>query len=129
MSTRSLILLVGCLLITVILATTNPSTQEYDAFLESTVSQAVEHRAQQVPEQQGQVMQNLLQALLKPFMQSVVRPNTVRRNFGLFSLFETRVMESRVLVLGIGTVFVPLRGVEDIIQKLERLAPKRNVGQ
>ena len=127
-STRILMLLVSCLTIAVVLAATNPSRDDYDAFLEAIVTQAVERRAQEVPQQQGEMMHGLLQSLLKPIMQSLIHPNTIRRDYGVFSIFETRVLESRVVVLGIGTKLIPLRGVEEIIQKLGRLAPKANPG-
>jgi hypothetical protein len=123
MSTPSLLFLVALLSIAVALAASNPTMQDYDAFLEATVTQAVERRLQQAPAQ-GAMIRNLVRALLKPVLQSVVRPNTVRHNYGLFSVFETQALESRVVVLGIGNHFLPVRGVEEVVQKLERLARK-----
>lgn len=123
MNTSSLLFLVALLSVAVALAATNPTATDYDAFLETAVTQAVEHRMQQAPAQ-GETIQNLTHGLLKPLLRSVIRPNTVRRNYGVFSVFETRVLESQVVVLGIGSHFLPVRGVEEIVRKLERLARK-----
>lgn len=123
MGTRGLLAIVVLLSVAGLLAATNPTTPDYDAFLEATVMAQLERRALQ-PVHAGQP--RLAQTLIKSVLESVIHPNTVRRNYGLFSLFETRVLDTKVVVLGIGTAFFPLRGVEEVIHKAERMVPKKN---
>jgi hypothetical protein len=55
-------------------------------------------------------------------VESVVRPNTARKNWGLLSLFETKVLDEQVLVLGVAEQFIPLRGIDEVTMKVGRLA-------
>lgn len=122
MSTRTLLIIVTCLAAAVVLAATNPTTQDYETFLEATVAQEVDRRSHHSgSDERERMIRDLLQSVL----QAVIRPNSVRRNYGLFSLFETRILDTNVLVLGVGTAFWPLSGVEEVTHKAERLAKGR----
>jgi hypothetical protein len=57
----------------------------------------------------------------KQVIDSLIRSNTVRRNYGLFSLFETQAFDVRVVVLGVGRNFFPIDGQEEIAKKLGQL--------
>ncbi len=119
MNTRTLLVIVICLSAAVVLAATNPTTQDYEGFLEATVAQEVARRSHHPASDERASM---IRALLETLLQAVIRPNTVRRNYGLFSLFETRILDTDVLVLGVGTAFWPLSGVEEAIHQVEHLA-------
>ncbi|MGH7255323.1 MAG: hypothetical protein ACREI3_06045 [Nitrospirales bacterium] len=64
----------------------------------------------------------MVRAQGRRLLDAVLRPNTVRRNFGVFSLFETNALEARVVVLGIGTRFVPLSGIEEAAVKVGQMS-------
>ncbi|TAJ08787.1 MAG: DUF4359 domain-containing protein [Nitrospirae bacterium] len=122
MSNRSLGFVVALLGISVWLALTNPTTQDYVAFLEQRLVLALE--------QWPQGKSDLAGALLttpqgRQVIGAVVRPNTVRRSYGLFSLFETSFLGERVLVLGAGGVFWPVQGVEQVTKKIGALGLKQ----
>ena len=51
----------------------------------------------------------------------VVQKYTQRRNFGLFSLFESRVLEQKVVVVGVASRFIPVEGVGEATVKLGQL--------
>jgi len=55
-------------------------------------------------------------------MNTAVRPRTVRSNWGIMSLYETTVFESHILVLGVAGYFIPLKGLDESIVRLGRLA-------
>ena len=55
-------------------------------------------------------------------MNTAVRPHTVRRNWGLMSVYETTVFDSRIVVLGVAKYFIPLKGIDEAIVRLGRLA-------
>lgn len=117
MSNRSLGFIVLLLSITVGLALTNPTMQDYVAFLEQ--------RLVLEPDQNRQGKAGLVGALLaaqgREVIEAVIRPNTMRRSYGLYSLFETSLLGEHVLVLGVGGFFVPLRGLEQVTKKVEGL--------
>ncbi|MBM4133482.1 MAG: DUF4359 domain-containing protein [Nitrospira sp.] len=117
MSNRSLSLIVALLGISVWLALTNPTMQDYVAFLEQRLVLALDRR----PQGQSDLVGALLTGQGRQVIETVVRPNTMRRSYGLFSLFETSLLGERVLVLGAGGVFLPLQGVEQVTKKVGSL--------
>jgi hypothetical protein len=114
MSNRSLSLVVALLGVSVWLALTNPTMQDYVAFLEQRLALALDQR----PQGQSDLVGALLTGQGRQVIEAVVRPNTMRRSYGLFSLFETSLLGERVLVLGAGGVFLPVQGVEPMTKKI-----------
>jgi len=121
MNLLQLLCLVVGLSIAVALALTNPTMEQYLSFVQSELSQAVEHMDSSTPERERAVVQNIFRSHGRELIQSVVRPNTVRRNWGLLSRFETKVLDVHIVVLGIGGHFVPLKGVDEAVLRLGRL--------
>jgi Domain of unknown function (DUF4359) len=124
MRTASLLVLVILLAAAVGLAATNPSTEQYTAFLQASLNRALtqmeeaESSSETKPEKK--VIREILKSQGTQVIQSLTHSNTVRRDFGLFSIFETSAFGVRVQVLGIGTRFVPLEDEEAMIRKLGR---------
>ncbi|MBI4400297.1 MAG: DUF4359 domain-containing protein [Nitrospirae bacterium] len=121
MSNTGLVVLVAGLGICVALAATNPTTQEYGAFLESLLGTALEQTDPADSAHERNLIRNLLKSQGKTVIESVIRPNTRRRNYGLFSIFETRAFDVHVVIVGVGGVFVPVDGVEDATRKLGQI--------
>lgn len=117
-----LVILLGC---SVVLVATNPSIPDYAAFLRASLLPALKQRLERVDpalSSEGQkLVRTLVQSQGSQLLDSLIRPNTIRRNFGLFSLFETRALGSRVMVLGIGRQFIPVAGIEEVSLKIGRL--------
>ncbi len=120
MKTLGLALLTAFLGICVVLAATNPTTDDYLLFLEVKLSQALDRMDQTMPSQEQNLLRSVFRTQGKRLIEGLVRPNTVGRNWGLASLFETRVLGVRVVVLGIAGRFVPIEGVEEATLKLGR---------
>lgn len=120
MRTLSLALLTAFLGICVVLAAANPTTDDYLLFLEAKLSQALERMDQTAPSGEQDLIRSVFRTQGKRLIEGLVRPNTVRRNWGLASLFETRVLDVRVVALGIAGRFLPIEGVEEATLKLGR---------
>jgi hypothetical protein len=121
MSLLRLLCLVIGLSIAVVLALTNPTMEQYLAFVQSEMSQAIEHMDSSTPERERTVIQNIYRLHGQELIRGVVRPNTIRRNWGLFCRFETKVLDVHVVVLGVGGHFIPLEGVDEAVLRLGRL--------
>src|SRR5581483_2007678 len=101
MSTRLLILIVTVLALAVGLAATNPTWSDYLAFLDGLLNQAVAG-PEGWPDVVGALLEN------RAVVEGVLRSQTLRRDYGLFSLFETNIWDVQFVVLGIGGQFIPL---------------------
>ncbi|MDE3020164.1 MAG: DUF4359 domain-containing protein, partial [Nitrospirota bacterium] len=99
------------------LVLTNPTMQDYVAFLEQRLVLELDQNRQG----KAGLVGALLAAQGREVIEAVIRPNTMRRSYGLYSLFETSLLGEHVLVLGVGGFFVPLRGLEQVTKKVEGL--------
>ncbi|GIW54922.1 MAG: hypothetical protein KatS3mg082_1326 [Nitrospiraceae bacterium] len=120
MRTSTLALLTAFLGICVVLAATNPTTDDYLLFLEAKLSEALDRMDQTAPSREQNLIRSVFRMQGKRLIEGLVRPNTVRRNWGLVSLFETQVLDVRVVVLGAVGWFVPIKGVEEATLRLGR---------
>jgi hypothetical protein len=120
-SNRVLIVLVGLLGVCVALAATNPTSTQYGHFLETQLAKALQRMDLQEGTSQQKIMRDILTTQGKKVIDSLIRSNTARRDYGLFSVFTTRVKQVEVVVIGVGTQFIPLESQEDLIKKLGRL--------
>lgn len=104
------------------LALSNPTTDDYLQFVERELNRALDRMDQGMPSQEQQMIRQVFRTQGKKLIEGIVRPATVRHNWGLLSRYETRVAETRVVVIGIGGQFVPIKGVEEATQKIGRMA-------
>ena len=121
MSNIKLAILAGLLGICVVLAVTNPTSQDYGAFLRAQLGLVVARMDQSLSGQERALMQNLYATQGTKLIELVLQKYTQRRNFGLFCLFESRVLEQKVIVVGVATRFIPVEGVEEATVKLGQL--------
>ena len=120
MSLLRLSLVVTALAVSVALALTNPTTDQYLGFVQAELTKAVDRMDQSTPEREGRVVRNIFRRHSQELLNSMVRPHTMRRNWGVFSRFETTVLGIRVVVIGIGNQFIPIEGVDEAILTLGR---------
>jgi len=126
LSNTMLAIVVALLGICVALVLTNPTSQDYGAFLRTEFGLAVGRMDQTLSEQDRAMMRGLYAIQGPKLIELVLQKYTRRRNFGLFSLFESRVLEQKVVVLGVASRFVPIEGVEEATVKLGHLVPALN---
>src|SRR5689334_15459184 len=87
------------------LALSNPTTDDYLQFVERELNGALDRMDQGMPSQEQQMIRQVFRTQGKKLIEGIVRPATVRHNWGLLSRYETRVAETRVVVVGIGGQF------------------------
>jgi hypothetical protein len=102
---------------------TNPTSQQYGAFLQAQLGLAVERMDQSLSEQDRALAHGLYETQGPKLVEQVLQKHTRRRNFGFFSLFESRVLEQKVVVLGVASRFFPIEGADEAILKLGQLVP------
>ena len=120
MSLLRLILMVVVLAASVVLVLTNPTTDQYLSFVQAELAKAMDRMDQSTPEREGTVVRNIFRRHSQELLNSMLRPHTIRQNWGVLSRFETTVLGTRVVVIGICNQFIPVEGVEEAILTLGR---------
>jgi hypothetical protein len=118
MSLLRLILIVVVLATSVVLALTNPTTDQYLSFVQAELTKAMDRMDQSTPEREGTVVRNIFRRHSQELLNSMVRPHTIRQNWGILSRFETTVLGTRIVVIGICNQFIPVEGVDEAILTL-----------
>ncbi len=103
------------------LALTNPTMDDYLRFVEQEMSKTLDRMDQSTPTREQQFIRQVFRLQSKKLVESVVRPHTTRQNWGVLSRYETHVVDTRVVVLGIGSRFVPIEGVEEAALEIGRM--------
>ncbi len=120
MSLLRLSLIVAVLAVSVVLALTNPTTDQYLGFVQAELTKAIDRMDQSTPQREGTVVRNIFRRHSQELLDSMVRPHTTRQNWGILSRFETTVLGTRVVVIGIGNQFIPVEGVDEAVLTLGR---------
>ncbi|MCP9471537.1 MAG: DUF4359 domain-containing protein [Nitrospira sp.] len=107
-------------------AWSNPTTDDYVRFVESELHRALDRLDERTSARDQRLIHEVIRAQNKQLMDGVVRPATIRKNWGFFSWYETRVAGAKVVVLGIGGRFVPISGTEEVVKTIERLLEERS---
>jgi hypothetical protein len=118
MSLLRLSLVVAVLAVSVVLALMNPTTDQYLGFVQAELTKAMDRMDQSTPEREGTVVRNIFRRHSEELLNSMVLPHTTRQNWGVLSRFETTVLGTRVVVIGIGNQFIPIEGVDEAILTL-----------
>lgn len=108
------------LAVSVVLALTNPTTDQYLSFMQAELAKAMDRMDQSTPEREGLMVRNIFRRHSQELLNSMVRPHTMRQNWGVLSRFDTTVLGTRVVVIGIGNQFIPVEGVDEAILTLGR---------
>jgi hypothetical protein len=120
MSLLRLILMVVVLSTSVVLALTNPTTDQYLSFVQAELTKAMDRMDQSTPEREGTVVRSIFRRHSQELLNSMVRPHTIRQNWGILSRFETTVLGTRIVVIGMCNQFIPVEGVDEAILTLGR---------
>jgi hypothetical protein len=120
MSLLRLSLLVTALAVSVVLALTNPTMDQYLRFLQAELTNAMDRMDQSTPEREGTVVRNIFRRHSQELLDSMVRPHTIRHNWGFLSRFETTVLGTHIVVIGVCNRFIPVEGVDEAILTLGR---------
>jgi hypothetical protein len=120
MSLLRLSFIVAVLAVSVVLALTNPTTDQYLGFVEAELAKVIDRMDRSIPEREETVVRSIFRRHSQELLNSLVRPHTTRHNWGVLSRFETTVLGTRVVVIGIGNQFIPVEGVDEAVLTLGR---------
>jgi hypothetical protein len=104
------------------LALSNPTMDDYLRFVERELGKAIDRMDRGTPTREQQFIRQVFQSQSKKLLESIVRPNTARQNWGIASRYETQLADTEVIVLGLGGRFIPLQGIEEATLKIGRMA-------
>lgn len=104
------------------LALSNPTMDDYLQFVEQELGRAIDRMDQHTPSREQQLIRGVFSSQSKKLIAGVVRPATVRRNWGLVSQYETQIADAKVVVLGVGGRFIPIKGLEETTLRIGRMA-------
>ncbi len=104
------------------LVLSNPTMDDYLRFVEQELGKALDRMDHSAPTREQLFIRQVFRTQSKKLLESMVRPHTTRQNWGFLSRYETRVVDTRVVVLGIGSQFIPIEGVEEATLKIGRMA-------
>jgi hypothetical protein len=121
MSLLRLSVIAGVLAGAVGLAWSNPTMDDYLRFVERELGNAIDRMDQGTSTREQQFIRQVFRSQSKTLLESFVRPNTARHNWGIMSQYETQVADTTVVVLGLGGRFIPLQGVEEAALKIGRM--------
>lgn len=122
MSLRRLTIIVVLLTGAVSLALTNPTMDDYLRFVDREMTKALDKMDPNTPSREQQFLRQVFRSQGKQLIETVVRPQTVRHNWGLLSRYRTRVSGTEVVVVGVAGTFIPVRGLEETTLSLGRMA-------
>jgi len=120
MSNRILFGIVIVLSLCTTLAVLNPTREQYARFLEESLQKALDRMDQQ-PDDGQKALHDVLRAHGNKIIASVVSSRTIRHNYGLLTVYETRVLDLDIRVIGVAGLFIPLEREDDLVKKLGRV--------
>lgn len=115
----SIVLVLG---VAVGLALSNPTMDDYLQFVESELGKAIDRMDRSAPSREQQFIRQIFQSQSKKILQEVVRPHTMRQNWGLASRYVTQAVSTKIVVIGVAGYFIPIEGVEEATIKIGQLA-------
>ena len=122
MNVLALALVVIVLGLSIALVLSNPTMDDYLLFVEGELAKAIDRSDQTHGSREQAMLKSIFRSHSHELMNTAVRPHTVQRNWAVMSVYETSIFESRILVLGIAGYFIPLKGIDEAILRLGRLA-------
>jgi hypothetical protein len=108
--------------LSIALVLSNPTMDDYLLFVEGELGKAMDRSGQPHSSREQAMLKSIFRSHSHELMDTAVRPHTSRRNWGVMSVYETSLFETHIVVLGIAGSFIPLKGIDEAIVKLGRLA-------
>lgn len=127
MGTKGLAIVALLLAGALALAWSNPTEREYERYQEELLDQVLTKIGASKELSSRGVLRQLVRSKDGLFLKSLIRSQTTRLNLGLCSLFETKLLSTKLVVLGVGGQFLPLTDPEETLRALEKtaIAPSR----
>lgn len=113
-----LLVLVLVLGTAVFLAVTNPSSKDYESFLQSQIVAALERMDAQPSVRERAIYRDVIRAHGNQVVHTFVLPATLRTDYGLWSVFETRLFGVDVVVYGVAGHLIPKDKPDTLTRKV-----------
>ena len=104
------------------LVLSNPTMDDYLLFVEGQLGKAIDRSEQNHSRREQAMLKSIFRSHSHELMETAVRPHTIRRNWAVMSIYETSLFDVRIVVLGAAGSFIPLKGIDEAILRLGRLA-------
>ena len=104
------------------LVLSNPTMDDYLLFVEGQLGKAMDSSEQNHSGREQAMLKSIFRSHSHELMETAVRPHTIRRNWAVMSIYETSLFDVRIVVLGAAGSFIPLKGIDEAILRLGRLA-------
>ena len=104
------------------LVLSNPTMDDYLLFVEGQLGKAMDRSEQNHSGREQAMLKSIFRSHSHELMETAVRPHTIRRNWAVMSIYETSLFDVRIVVLGAAGSFIPLKGIDEDILRLGRLA-------
>jgi hypothetical protein len=104
------------------LVLSNPTMDDYLLFVEGQLGKAMDRSEQNHSGREQAMLKSIFRSHSHELMETAVRPHTIRRNWAVMSIYETSLFDVRIVVLGAAGSFIPLKGIDEAILGLGRLA-------
>lgn len=104
------------------LVLSNPTMDDYLLFVEGQLGKAMDRSEQNHSGREQAMLKSIFRSHSHELMETAVRPHTIRRNWAVMSIYETSLFDVRIVVLGAAGSFIPLKGIDEAILRLGRLA-------
>jgi Domain of unknown function (DUF4359) len=104
------------------LVLSNPTMDDYLLFVEGQLGKAMDRSEQNHSGREQAMLKSIFRSHSHELMETAVRPHTIRRNWAVMSVYETSLFDVRIVVLGAAGSFIPLKGIDEAILRLGRLA-------
>ena len=104
------------------LVLSNPTMDDYLLFVEGQLRKAMDRSEQNHSGREQAMLKSIFRSHSHELMETAVRPHTIRRNWAVMSIYETSLFDVRIVVLGAAGSFIPLKGIDEAILRLGRLA-------
>ena len=104
------------------LVLSNPTMDDYLLFVEGQLGKAMDRSEQNHSRREQAMLKSIFRSHSHELMETAVRPHTIRRNWAVMSIYETSLFDVRIVVLGAAGSFIPLKGIDEAILRLGRLA-------
>jgi len=110
------------LALSIALVLSNPTMDDYLSFVERELGKAMDRSDLSYAPREQAMVKSIFRSHSHELMATAVRPHTVRRNWGVLSIYETSLFDVQIVVLGFAGSFIPLKGIDEAIVRLGRLA-------
>lgn len=104
------------------LVLSNPTMDDYLLFVEGQLGKAMDRSEQNHSGREQAMLKSIFRSHSHELMETAVRPHTIRLNWAVMSIYETSLFDVRIVVLGAAGSFIPLKGIDEAILRLGRLA-------